>query len=143
MLSKKLKKIFLVLIAVLFLIFIFQNKNNGAEKKLFNLEKIEITRTSAEQARGLSGRASLPENSGMLFSYSTDTRPAFWMKEMNFPIDIIWLDKDWRVVGFEKNVSPSTFPQTFSPSSPIRYVLEVNAGFVDKRQIKLGEKAYN
>ncbi len=143
MLNKKLKKIFLVLVAVLFLIFIFQNKNNGAEKKLFNLEKIEITRTSAEQARGLSGRASLPENAGMLFSYSTNARPAFWMKEMNFAIDIIWLDENWRVVGWEKNISPDTYPQTFSPNQAIRYVLEVNAGFVDKHQIKLGEKAYN
>ncbi len=52
----------------------------------------ELARTPLEQTRGLSGRAALAENRGMLFVLATSTRPAFWMKEMNLPIDIVWLE---------------------------------------------------
>lgn len=79
----------------------------------------------------------------MLFVYQDDVKPTFWMKGMRFPIDIIWLDKNLTIVGFEKDVIPSTFPETFSPPETIRYVLEVNAGFVDKHQLKIGDRAYN
>ncbi|MCC6290679.1 DUF192 domain-containing protein [Candidatus Nomurabacteria bacterium] len=87
---------------------------------------LELAQTPEEMTRGLSGREGLPEDSGMLFVYPEDTVPAFWMKDMRFPIDIIWLDKNWMVVGIEKNLLPSTYPQTFSPPKPIRYVLEKN-----------------
>lgn len=148
MLSRKLIKIISVLVIILFIfsISIYFSQNNNpekTEKNLFGLEKLEYARSDAEQVRGLSGRTNLPENSGLLFVYEKNVTPNFWMKGMNFALDIIWLDENWRVVGFEKNISPNTFPQTFSPDKPIRYVLEVNAGFVDKQQIKLGEKAYN
>lgn len=143
--SPRLRKIISVLVVILFISIYFSQNNNQekTEKNLFGLEKLEYARSDAEQVRGLSGRTNLPENSGMLFVYEKNVIPNFWMKDMNFALDIIWLDENWRVVGFEKNVSPATFPQTFSPDKPIRYVLEVNAGFVDKQQIKLGEKAYN
>lgn len=103
--------------------------------------KIEIARSEPEMSRGLSGRISLPADSGLLFVYQENIVPAFWMKEMNFPIDIIWLDESKTVVDVTKNISPSTFPQTFSPNAPIKYVLEVNANFADKHEIKIGDKA--
>lgn len=89
--------------------------------------ELELAETPEEMMRGLSGRASLPDGHGMLFVYPEDTVPSFWMKNMHFPIDIIWLDRNWKVIGVEKNISPSTYPQTFSPQKPVRYVLEKNA----------------
>lgn len=89
--------------------------------------KVEIADTEAKREQGLSGRASLPPGEGMLFEFAADTKPAFWMKEMNFPLDIAWLDPDFKIIGVERNVAPATYPQTFSPPRPIRYVLEVNA----------------
>ena len=102
---------------------------------------LEIAQTEAEMSRGLSGRKNLSQNSGMLFVYEKNNIPMFWMKDMNFALDIIWLNENKMVVGIEKNVLPNTFPQTFSPQSEIKYVLEINSGLADQWQIKIGDKA--
>ena len=101
---------------------------------------VEIADEPNEQTRGLSGRESLLENEGMLFIFPQPATPSFWMKEMKFAIDIIWLDAASIIVGIQKNVSPDTFPQTFFPPSPIKYVLEVNAGWSERNKIKAGTK---
>lgn len=102
---------------------------------------ITIAASEAERARGLSGRASLGEDEGMLFIFPSATRPAFWMKEMHFPIDIIWLDENWQIAEITKDISPNSFPQTYSPVKPIRYVLEVPAGTASRHDWQIGEKA--
>ncbi|HEY4510000.1 MAG TPA: DUF192 domain-containing protein [Candidatus Paceibacterota bacterium] len=101
--------------------------------------ELEIMRTPGEQARGLSGRESREENAGMLFVYETLVTPGFWMKEMNFSIDIIWIDADKRVVDISENLAPETFPELFHPRSPVQYVLEVNAGWADAHNISIGD----
>ena len=77
----------------------------------------------------------------MLFVFPADGRHSFWMKDMLFSIDMLWLDANGRVVHVEKGVSPATFPQTFTPSSPSRYVLEVPSGFCDAHGIEVGDMA--
>lgn len=119
-----------IIVFLVLVLLAFSQPRHQGDSLILNGQKInlEIARTPTEMARGLSGRASLPADSGMLFVYQEDVMPAFWMKEMRFNLDIIWLDKNWQIVGLEKNISPQTYPQTFSPPKPIRYVLEVNAG---------------
>jgi len=80
----------------------------------------------------------MPANEGMLFVFSKPIEPAFWMKNMFFPIDIIWIDSTRTVVGITKKISPSTFPETFYPPSPVKYVLEVNAGQAEANNIVEG-----
>lgn len=99
---------------------------------------LQIVTTLTEQEKGLSGREAMPSNAGMLFAFAEPTVPAFWMKEMKFPLDLIWLDANQRVVGISSNLSPKTYPQTFSSGRPIQYVLEVNAGWAAKNKIRLG-----
>ncbi|OHA92045.1 MAG: hypothetical protein A3J09_00920 [Candidatus Zambryskibacteria bacterium RIFCSPLOWO2_02_FULL_51_21] len=89
---------------------------------------LEIANTDAERTQGLSGRASLPAGTGLLFVFESPGKYGFWMKDMNFPIDIVWLGDGMLPVGIEKNVSPDSYPQVFYPPVPVRYVLEVNAG---------------
>lgn len=92
---------------------------------------VDIADESAEQERGLSGRPTLPRNHGMLFVYSQPSRPGFWMKDMRFPIDIVWIGEDNKIVAVLPNLNPDTYPAVFSPPeevAPVRYVLEVNAG---------------
>lgn len=101
--------------------------------------EIEIARTPEEQTRGLSGRGSLAENAGMLFVYENSLTPGFWMKEMNFPIDIIWISSDHKVIDITENIAPETFPQVFYPSLPVQYVLEVNAGWAESHNTKIGD----
>lgn len=100
---------------------------------------VEIADEPREQSQGLSGRASLGDNEGMLFVFTASHIASFWMKDMNFSIDMIWIDEYGKIVGITKNISPDTFPQTFSPSSPIKYVLEVNAGWSDKNNVEVGD----
>lgn len=103
---------------------------------------VEVESTPAAREQGLSGRVSLPAGHGMLFVFDSDYPWGFWMKDMNFPIDIIWADSSGRVVTVLPSVSPETYntspPQTFKPSLPARYVLEVPAGFAAANNIYEG-----
>lgn len=107
----------------------------------FNLE-IEIAETFSEKAQGLSGRERILDNQGMLFVFKTPGRYPFWMKGMKFPIDIIWLDKDLKIVEINKEVQPESFPELLRPSTPVQYVLEVKNGWVDEHNIKQGDKFF-
>ena len=78
-------------------------------------------------------------NEGMLFVFDEQAIQSFWMKDMQFPLDILWIDENKTVVGIERNVSPDTFPQTFSSSQPVVYVLEVNAGWTEMHQVVAGD----
>ncbi len=102
--------------------------------------KVEIADTKIGQTQGLSGRANLDEDRGMLFVFEKSGPHYFWMKDMNFPIDIIWINEDLGVVFIEKNVNPDTYPQTFGPNLNSKYVLEVVSGFSEKNNLKVGEK---
>ena len=94
--------------------------------------------TDALRTKGLSGTQYLADGEGMLFVYDEPIVPRFWMKDMNYAIDIIWISSDKRVVATEENISPDTFPATFSPNTPVQYVLEVPAGFVERNAIGRG-----
>ena len=98
-----------------------------------------LVQTPEERQMGLSGRTNLPANTGMLFVFENSGQYGFWMKDMLFSIDIIWLSADKRIVYIEKNVKPETFPKAFSPKDPALYVLEVEAGFSDKNNIQIGD----
>jgi len=101
---------------------------------------VEIVRTSEAQAQGLSGRASLEKNAGMLFDFEKPDVYKFWMKDMKFPIDIIWINKEGEVIYIQKNTTPESYPESFGPEQSVKYVLEVVAGFADKNNIKIGDK---
>ena len=100
---------------------------------------VSIAATEEARARGLSGRPYLAVNRGMLFVFETDGRHAFWMHDMLFSIDILWISHG-RVVDIEKNLSPDTFPTIFTPDSNARYVLELPAGFSDAHGVGVGSE---
>ena len=102
---------------------------------------IEVADTPAKQAQGLSGREGLGQNEGMLFIFPEHKVQNFWMKDMKFPIDIIWISGDW-VVGFVENapvpVSENSLIIYSSPET-VDKVLEINAGLIKKWNIKVGD----
>ena len=100
---------------------------------------VEVVETLAAKKRGLSGRSALADNQGMLFVYIDPGNYSFWMKDMKFAIDIIWIGDDHRIVDITKELSPDTFPQTFQPKAPAKYVLEVNSGWADRNLVKIGD----
>jgi uncharacterized membrane protein (UPF0127 family) len=98
----------------------------------------EIADTPEAQAQGLSGRTSL--NGGMLFVFDRPDKYGIWMKDMNFPIDIIWLDENKKIVTIQENATPESYPsKTFFPSSSSLYVLELNSGTVRDEAISAGQ----
>ena len=90
-----------------------------------------LATSTADQERGLGGRDALPRDAGMLFVFSSPGEYGFWMKDMRFALDMVWIGGDKKVAGVTRNISPGTFPDVFLPSSPISYVLELNAGASD------------
>ncbi len=102
---------------------------------------VDVSDTSYTMTRGLSDRESLSSDSGMVFIFGTSDKHGFWMKNMLFPIDIIWMDENLVVNHIEKSVSPLSYPKTYYPNSPSLYVLEVKAGESDRLGLKVGDKA--
>ncbi len=104
----------------------------------------ELVRTPEDREQGLSGRASLPADGGMLFAFEEERRPRFWMRGMRFPLDFIWISGDLRVVDTTENVPapeagvpPGQLP-LYRPDAPVQYVLEVNAGTVERFGVLVG-----
>lgn len=97
-----------------------------------------VADTPPLQEQGLSDRASLPANQGMLFIFQQPSQYSFWMKDMHFPIDIVWMAADKTVVKIDKDISPATYPNLYRPPSKVLYVLEVPAGASASFGIKYG-----
>lgn len=99
---------------------------------------VEVADTETARELGLSGHAPLADGQGMLFVFDQDALWGFWMKDMRFAIDILWLDSSGRVVTIAANVSPDSYPQTFYPKMPARYVVELPAGYAAAHSIAEG-----
>jgi len=102
--------------------------------------RVTIADTPESRERGLSGRDGLASDEGMLFVFPNDEYHMFWMKDMLFSIDIVWLSRDKTVVDIAEDVSPDTFPSSFSPRALARYVLELPAGFVEEYTVQIGDE---
>ncbi|MEI6316247.1 MAG: DUF192 domain-containing protein [bacterium] len=142
---------FAIVIAVLSLPFIFNTKKlstaitiapiSFTHSLLIGRQEITVAfaMTPFEQQQGLSGTKNLSVDHGMLFIFEKPIIPSFWMKDMNYPLDIIWIDSNKKIIGVSENLDPKTYPQTFAPASNILYVLEVPAGFYRTNYLKMGD----
>lgn len=100
--------------------------------------KAEVVKTSADLQKGLSGRPCIESNQAMLFDFGSPGQYAIWMKDMHFPIDIIWVDTSQKVVKIEVGVLPSSYPKTFASEQPAQYVLEMQANLSQTLNVNLG-----
>lgn len=101
---------------------------------------IEVADTEEKRIKGLSGRESLPPDTGMLFIFQEKQKHNFWMKDMNFDIDIVWFNEYGEVVYFVEKASPESYPKLLGPTQESRFVLEVPAGYIREKGLKLGDK---
>jgi uncharacterized membrane protein (UPF0127 family) len=91
--------------------------------------KVEVVDTESLRELGLGNRTSLPAGQGMLFVFQQAGNWGFWMKDTEFPLDILWARADGTITTIVRNIATSTYPQVFYPKTPdALYVLEVNAG---------------
>lgn len=118
--------------------------SNGQLKIGDNLLNVEIADTQDKRQIGLGGRDNLATNSGMLFVFSNTDKHSFWMKDVHFSLDFIWI-LDNKIIDITPNVPPPTPDQSvntlpiYESNSPINKVLEVNGGYVSSHNIQVGD----
>jgi uncharacterized membrane protein (UPF0127 family) len=98
----------------------------------------EVADTPARKQRGLSGRASLGNSEGMLFPYPEPGLHGFWMPDMHFDIDIVWI-RGGRIVEVTPNVSKDEPGAIHRPREPADLVLELPAGTAERRGFREGD----
>ncbi len=136
------KPLLLVLVGILLAVIGAYTLFNNAEticlkNKCF---ETEIAISADQQMRGLSGRSSLENNKAMLFVFPQESAYSFWMKDMKFSIDILWISENGTVIYIARNAQPcGETCQQIVPPAPAKYVLEVNAG--QASEIQIGDKA--
>ena len=98
-----------------------------------------IAKTLPERIQGLSGTKALPKNVVKIFMFNSSGQHSIWMKDMNYAIDILWVDEAGKIVHIEEKVSPDTYPESFTSEDPAFYVIETNAGFIEDHGVLVGE----
>ncbi|MFM2383439.1 MAG: hypothetical protein RIQ72_11 [Candidatus Parcubacteria bacterium] len=107
-------------------------------EKNFAIE-VQLADSVDLHALGLSGRDGLSKKSGLLFVFNQDAYYPFWMKDMSFAIDMIWINADKKIVHIEHAVQPDTYPQSFDSPELARYVLEVASGMAKEFKLEKGD----
>ena len=120
-----------------------EKKESGISKVCFNEKcfNVEIADTPKKIIQGLMNRKSLDQDSGMLFLFDVEAEYYFWMKNTLIPLDIIWLDKNKRVVFIKHSAQPCKADpcETFGPDESAKYVLEINSGLVKEIGLEKGD----
>ncbi len=98
---------------------------------------VELVRTPEKQAQGLGSRTKIRENEGMIFEFEKSAKHPFWMKDMEFDLDILWI-KEGKIVYIAKNVSHESL-EIINPQITADKVLEINSGLSDKYNLKIGD----
>lgn len=99
-----------------------------------------VLETKEDKIRGLSGTESLAKNQAMLFDFEHEDTWGIWMKDMNYAIDIIWIDSESRVIFMVADAQPSSYPDTvYKPSKQARYVIETISGTIERTGLKMGD----
>lgn len=107
---------------------------------------LEIAFTPEARTQGLSDREFLPENTGMLFVFEEVRTPTFWMYNMRFDLDFVWIGEDCTVRYIHHNVPRPSEGQTrgdlphYSPKANVLYNLEINDGLAERHGIEIGDK---
>jgi uncharacterized protein len=100
----------------------------------------EIADSSEERAQGLMNRKFLAINGGMLFVFPELETVKFWMKNTYVALDMVFINEQYQIVDIAANAEPLNESKTYGPESAIKYVLEVNAGFVEQNNYSIGDK---
>ncbi|HEY4489860.1 MAG TPA: DUF192 domain-containing protein [Candidatus Paceibacterota bacterium] len=146
------KKNFLLIAVILIAVAIFylysSKTQNTANKLDFSHEalingyqiKLAFALTEVEKTTGLSFQKELKSDAGLLFFFEKDDYHGIWMKDMNFPIDVIWLDQDFVITDLKTNFLPQSFPEVVHPQRKSRYVLEIRSGSAQNLEMKIGDR---
>ncbi|MAZ56506.1 hypothetical protein CL653_01840 [bacterium] len=99
-----------------------------------------IADSSEKRQQGLSGVQSLDMYEGMLFIFPEAGKYGMWMKDMVIPLDMIWLDTQYKVVHIAEAVLPASYPSILVSPADALYVIEVSSGTVERESLEVGDK---
>ncbi|CAN5444593.1 DUF192 domain-containing protein [soil metagenome] len=106
----------------------------GQRACALSLERVD---TETLRRQGLSGRAGMPSGRGMLFVFDRIGRQCIWMKDMEFSLDILWLDARGTILKVAESISPASYPDEYCTDNTL-FVIEVNAGVAKSPGLQLG-----
>jgi len=135
--------IFLFIVFIIFLL--FAKKYSNKDFKYLDIKigqaplRVALADNVFLRKQGLSGKENLEKDQGMLFIFKVPLKYSFWMKGMRFSIDVIWINKDKKVIGFNEDIKKD-FSKLIKPPGKVKYVLETKNGFVAKNKIKIGDE---
>lgn len=112
--------------------------SNILSSEALNLRTIELADSNSERAEGLMYRDNLCEQCAMLFVFGYPTTSAFWMKNTKISLDIIYLDQNGKIINYHTRTQPMNSKILYKPKAKYWYVLETNAGFVEKYNLREG-----
>lgn len=139
------KRFFIIITIIFSVLFVLVVQNPPVSKDfipmtLGNVEVVgEVLDTYDKRVQGLSGRESLLQDHVLLFVFDDEDFHGIWMKNMNFSIDIMWVNRDLEIVHIEENVSPQTYPEVFRPKEKSLYVIETVSNFIQDYGIEIGD----
>jgi len=131
-------KVFKILVFIILVFLLVRKVSNGYDNIEINNTsfKVKIAENSSEWKIGLSNTANLEEKEGMLFIFPILAERSFYMKNMNFAIDLLWI-KDNIIVGMEKNMLPDNGEKYYDSVEEIDMVLELKAGSIDNYNLNI------
>ena len=143
--SVKLLQFFLLIFLLIFLSGCAKKTDGQTQTAIYigkNLIKInaELADDNQERAKGLMFREHLNENSGMLFIFENEEQQTFWMKNTLIPLDIIFIDKAFKIIDIKYAIPCDKDPcRLYESTKPAKYVLEMNGNFTSINNIKIGD----
>ena len=138
-----------IILAVIVILFFTRSNLNANINQNKNISEVcindkcfsvELAKTQAEKEKGLMFRESLNKDKGMLFIYDVPEKSGFWMKNTLIPLDIIWINKDDKIIHIVTAPPCKNDPcEIYSPGEEALYVLEINAGLTNEANIEEGD----
>jgi len=134
----------MVLFTLTGMFFLFKN-TNFFQNLYFNKEtytiwknnfNLYIADTEKKITEGLSVFKTIKNNEWMIFIFPQEWNYWFWMKNMKFDIDLLWIDKNWKIIWYINNFKKETYPEVFFPPKNIKYVVELNSQAIEKYNIQ-------
>lgn len=135
--------IFIILCLISFSFFVYTKNKKGVYLHTPNNKySVLVSNTEEKRILGLSNTTKLDEKNVMLFIFPQNDYHGIWMKDMNYSIDIVYLDEDMTVINYFDNIAPTTYPTVYYPEKLARYIVEMNSGERSKSGIDKGVKLY-
>lgn len=133
--------VLILVVAIVAFMFLFPFAKKTSEVLVGGVKvKAEIADNPLTQTKGLMFHKPLAEDEGMLFKFRHENYYAFWMINVSFPIDMIWIDSGKEIVYVVEHAEPCFLAcKAYVPTAKAKYVLEVKAGFVKEHKVKVGD----